>query len=118
MQNPIWQPGPPDPSKTLTELLYIDSQNRICTVKLTAQELRDFQYQPLAWRDWTPVPEPEPEPVLLLTTYWNYRNGKFWPWNARKPPNPKLKNYLKVRLWQQPNGDHRIEYSVLDTPNP
>ena len=118
MQNPVWQPGAADTSAENIEILYIDGQNRICTVKLNRNELSEFQYQSLAWRDWTAKTEKPKPDQLLLTTYWNYQNGKFWPWNARKPPGPKLKTYLKVRLWQRANGTTRIEYSLLDNNRP
>lgn len=114
-KNPKWYPGAPAGQTDLLEVLYIDSQNQICTVTLTGTELRSFQYKILAWRDHSPKIQP-PSEVLLGTVYWNYVTGKFWPFSARKPPNPKLPNYFKILIWTQPDGSHRLEYKLVDRP--
>jgi hypothetical protein len=113
--NQSWHPGTPSTRIPVLEVLYIDSRNQICTVTLSADEFRNFQYKTLAWRDITPV-NAVPEPVLLGTVYWNYVSGKFWPLAARKPPNPRLPNYFRINIWQMPDGSPKFEYILIDKP--
>ncbi len=100
-----WTPG--QPSKPLdAEILYIDANNQICTVKLAGTELRDFKYPILAWRI-TTLPNTDKH---VKTVYWNNINGKFWP--AKRPPNPGLPGYFRIELWQRSDGTIRFEYHI------
>lgn len=109
MQKHNWHPGTPANKSPVMQILYIDSANQICTVNISADELSRFQYKILAWRDVTTA-ETDKAPELAGTYYWNYITGKFWPFSAKKPPNPKLPNYFKINLWIDPDKTHRLEY--------
>jgi len=103
-----WQPGSDITSTAPVELVYIDSRNRICTVKLTHTELADFQYPILAWRTTPPAPKPRP----WATVYWNHLNRKFWPLAAKRPPNPGLPGYFRIDIYQNPDGTLDWRYTI------
>lgn len=107
-----WQPHP----KTVTgpaSVVYIDRNDNIAELVLYSGE--DHTLVPgtiLAARQLTPKPAPAPvKQKPLLTRYWNWRTGKFWPAQAVKPPNPAIPNYFRIELHGDPENP-QLEYHL------
>ena len=98
-------------------LLCIDGGNNIVHSNEPAGDVNwlDPGRTILAWR-FAEEPKPVTNPRTHLgTRYWNWTNGKFWPVAANRPPNHKLP-YLRIELWQQSDGEVKIEYFPLVPP--
>ncbi len=103
-----WQPHP-DSVTGPAQVVYIDRNDRIVTVKLLAGE--DHTSIPgtiLASRPLTVKTKPE---QILLSRYWNWRTGKFWPANARLAPNPGIPNYFRIDLVGDPENP-KFKYTI------
>lgn len=76
------------------EIVFIDNNNQIC--KGTVENLPAKGVEVLAYRELIPVKQKVEEKKFVA--YWNWKKGKFWPFNAKEPPNPKLPYYFRVEI--------------------
>lgn len=101
------------------DLLYIDKNNNIVNGTRIAKDVNwhDRDMIIVAWR-LTEVSKTDSNPNKHLgTRYWNWRNSKFWPIAASRPPNHKLP-YFRIELWLQPDGEIKLEYFLPEPPAP
>lgn len=82
------------------EIVFIDQNNQICQGTVKKLPVNGSETV-LAFRELTVKP---PTIEKTFVAYWNWKTGKFWPFKAKTPPNPKLPYYFRIEIpFSNPN---------------
>lgn len=93
---------------TTCEILFISQDNQICQGTVKSLPLSSNEVV-VAYREL----EIKQQPKVLerkFVCYWNWKKGKFWPFNAKTPPNPKLPHYFRIEI--NYNNPKELKYFI------
>ena len=90
------------------EVIFISQDDQICqgTVKTLPLPSKEVV---VAYRELEVKTEPKIEEKKFVC-YWNWKKGKFWPFNAKTPPNPKLPHYFRIEI--NYNNPKELKYFI------
>lgn len=91
----LWKKYDNQTLETPCEVVFIDNKNQVCQGIVEKLPAKDIAV--VAFRILLPVNKPVVEEKKFVC-YWNWEKGKFWPFNAKAPPNPKLPHYFRVEI--------------------
>jgi hypothetical protein len=95
MKTLVWEKYQDQTIEGIFEILFIDESNRICQGSVASLPVKGITV--LAYRSLEAL-KPEPTAEKKFVCYWNWKKGKFWPFNTKSPPNPKLPYYFRVEI--------------------
>ena len=98
----VWEKYQDQNIDSKCEILFIDNKNQICQGSVAGLPIKGITV--LAYRLLEPkTPAPVAEDKKFVC-YWNWKKGKFWPFNAKTPPNTKLPYYFRIEIpYNNPN---------------